>query len=280
MANIESGTIYQLSPLVRRVTAPNGSIMTGPGTNTYLLGREQVVVIDPGPNLEQHIENIMTAITAEGGKLHSIWVTHTHRDHSPGAAELARLTGAPCYGAVIEDDGFQDLTFVPTIDLSDNFLLSTSELCLRAVYTPGHVNNHYCFLLEDEGMLFVGDHLMEGTTVVIIPPHGVMKDYIESLQKMSLLTLTSLAPGHGDLLLEPQKVIADTIRHRLARERLLLLKMTGDWEERIDLVSKVYIGLDQRLIPFAERSLHAHLIKLQHDGRVENDGERRWRKIH
>ena len=280
MSNIQSGTTYHLSPLVRRITASNGSVMTGPGTNTYLLGSNEVVVIDPGPADEQHIDRIQEEIEASGGRLHSIWVTHTHRDHSPGARILKHRTQAPCYGSVIPDDGFQDQTFAVDIDLYDGLQLDLEEFSIKAIHTPGHVHNHYCFWLSNEQMIFVGDHLMQGTTVVIIPPHGVMNDYIESLRKIDGLPLMQIAPGHGHIIENAHEVIHDTIRHRLARERLLLIKMDGDWQMRKDLVGKVYMGLDPRLLPFAEKSLHAHLIKLEKEGRVESDGETMWRKIH
>jgi len=279
VSDIQTDTIYQLTPLVRRITAGNGNIMTGPGTNTYIVGSREVVVIDPGPADAQHIDSIMAEIDASGATLHSIWVTHTHRDHSPGAALLRERTGAPCYGAVIPNDGFQDQSFSADVDLFDGLELQLADIKLMAIHTPGHVQNHFCFWLEQDQMLFVGDHLMQGTTVVIIPPHGVMKDYIASLQKIDDLPLTNIAPGHGSLIAEPHIIIKDTVRHRLAREHLLISKMNGDWQERKDLVGKVYMGLDPRLLPFAEKSLHAHLIKLEDEGRVESDSETLWRKI-
>lgn len=276
---IEAGKVYNLAPNVRRITAPNGSIMTGPGTNTYLIGFKDVVIIDPGPKNEQHILAILDAIESGDGRIHSIWVTHTHRDHSPAAAELARLSGAPCYGAMIPDDGFQDVSFIADVSLTDGLVVESDEWCIEAIHTPGHIFNHFCFFLRDQQMLFVGDHLMEGTTVVIIPPHGVMKDYIESLHKMLLFPMAAIAPGHGDVLSEPVNIVKNTITHRLARERLLLQKMNSEWAETSALVVKVYKGLDPRLLPFAERSLLAHLIKLADEGRAECDDQKRWRKL-
>ena len=266
-----------LTPHVRRVTAPNGGIMTGPGTNTYLIGWRDVAVIDPGPKNEQHVNAIMEAVEAGGGRIHSIWVTHTHRDHSPAAALLVERCGAPCYGAVLPDDGFQDLSFIPDTELHDGLTVSTDEWSLTAIHTPGHVHNHYCFHLEQDGLMFVGDHMMQGTTVVIIPPHGVMADYITSLQKMLDYPMQAIAPGHGYLIEEPHKVVQETIKHRLARERLLCMKMTHEWQSLEDLTRAVYKGLDKRLFKFASMSLLAHLNKLAAEHRAETDGADNWR---
>lgn len=266
-----------LSTYVRRLTAPNAGMMTGPGTNTYLVGLREVAVIDPGPLDALHIDAILQAVASGGGKVHSIWVTHTHRDHSPGAALLAERTGAPCYGAILPDDGFQDTSFRPDVELQDGITVTTHEWCLTAIHTPGHVHNHYCFFLQQEGLMFVGDHMMQGTTVVIIPPHGVMSDYITSLQKLLDYAMHAIAPGHGYLIQEPQKVVQDTIKHRLARERLLLKKLTTEWQPLELLTKAVYKGLDSRLMRFASMSLLAHLIKLASEHKVETDSADHWR---
>jgi glyoxylase-like metal-dependent hydrolase (beta-lactamase superfamily II) len=255
MITLEPGRTSELSPLVRRIVAPNPSVMTGPGTNTYLVGHADVAVIDPGPYIDEHIE----AIVREGaGRIRWIVVTHTHPDHSPGAAPLARATGAELRGAPppIGDD-HQDETFVPQIDLALDPLLATPEFRLRAVHTPGHVGNHYCLLLEDEGMLFTGDHIMNGSTVVIIPPSGDMKAYLDSLELLKHLPLASLAPGHGELMYDPLAVVDGIIRHRLARE------------------AKVVAALATGTIhPMAKYSLWAHLLKLQREGRARELGTR------
>lgn len=274
---ITPGEICSLSSTVRRVTAPNGNIMTGPGTNTYLIGWREVAIIDPGPNISIHIDAILDAVDAGGGKVHSIWVTHTHRDHSPAAAELAKRCGAPCYGAELPDDGFQDTTFAADIALFDGLEVATNEWRIQAVHTPGHVHNHYCFFLAEEGFMFVGDHMMQGTTVVIIPPHGVMADYIHSLQKLLDYDMQAIAPGHGSLIADPKHVVKDTIQHRLARERLLLKKMNSSWQTLDALTKSVYKGLDRRLFGMAKLSLLAHLQKLQSERRVETDEAENWR---
>jgi glyoxylase-like metal-dependent hydrolase (beta-lactamase superfamily II) len=275
--NIVAGEVDAISSKVRRVTAPNGGIMTGPGTNTYLIGWREVAIIDPGPDIDLHMDAILDAVSAGGGRVHSIWVTHTHRDHSPAAAILAERTGAPCYGMTLEDDGFQDLSFIADVALQDGVTVATEEWCITAVHTPGHVFNHFCFFLEEEGMMFVGDHMMQGTTVVIIPPHGVMADYIASLQKLLDYEMQAIAPGHGGIIERPVDVVQDTIRHRLARERLLLKKMSLSWQTLDDLTKAVYKGIDQRLLVVAKLSLLAHLKKLEAERCVETDGAEQWR---
>jgi glyoxylase-like metal-dependent hydrolase (beta-lactamase superfamily II) len=272
------GNTDTLSPLVRRITASNGGIMTGPGTNTYLIGWRDVVVIDPGPADALHVDAIVREINSSGGRVHSIWVTHTHRDHSPAATMLAEQTGAPCYGAVLANDGFQDLSFDPQVELFDGLAVSTDEWTLKALHTPGHVHNHYCFYLAQESLMFVGDHMMDGTTVVIIPPHGNMADYIDSLHRMLEFPLQAIAPGHGYLIENPTDVVRKTINHRLARERLLLKKLQQDWQTLDALTKAVYKGLDSRLFRFASLSLLAHLIKLQSEQLAETDGADQWRR--
>lgn len=275
--NIVAGEVAAISPKVRRLTAPNGGIMTGPGTNTYLIGWGDVAIIDPGPDIDLHIDAILEAVSAGGGRVHSIWVTHTHRDHSPAAAVLADRTGAPCYGLTLQDDGFQDTSFKADEELQDGATVATDEWCLTAVHTPGHVYNHFCFFLEGEGFMFVGDHMMQGTTVVIIPPHGVMADYIASLQKLLAYNMAAIAPGHGSIIENPVDVVQQTIRHRLARERLLLKKMSLSWQTLDDLTKAVYKGIDKRLLVVAKFSLLAHLIKLETERCVETDGAEQWR---
>jgi glyoxylase-like metal-dependent hydrolase (beta-lactamase superfamily II) len=276
--SIVPGQIVSLSPLVRRITASNGGIMTGPGTNTYLLGWREVIVIDPGPLDLLHLENIIQAVESGGGSIHSIWVTHTHRDHSPAAAVLSARTGAPCYGAQLPDDGYQDTSFEPSVELFEGLEVTIAEVTLKALHTPGHVDNHYCFFLEQEGLMFVGDHMMEGTTVVIIPPHGVMAHYIQSLQKLTGFPMQAIAPGHGHIIEQPIEVVQKTIKHRLARERLVLKKLQQSWQTLDELTRAVYKGLDSRLFRVARLSLQAHLIKLESENCAESDGAEQWRK--
>ena len=187
----EHGVPFRLNGRVRRLVAPNAGVMTGPGTNTYLLGDDEVAVLDPGPALPEHIDAILDTA---GDRIRWIVCTHTHPDHSPAWKAVAEATGAQVIGASPPDDMFQDTTFEPTLELQHDYVLSTKEFTLRAVHTPGHVGNHYCFFLEEEGMMFAGDHIMNGSTVVIIPPSGNMKAYIESLQRLLDYPLQFIAP--------------------------------------------------------------------------------------
>lgn len=267
MITLEPGRTSELSARVRRIVAPNPSVMTGPGTNTYLVGREQVAVIDPGPEEGSHIE----AILAEGaGRIRWILVTHTHEDHSPAAAALARETGAELRGQVApEDELYQDQTFRPDVPFTDGAVLATPEFRLRAIHTPGHAANHYCVLLEEEGMLMTGDHIMNGSTVVIIPPGGDMKDYLDSLEKLKTYPLQHLAPGHGELMSGPVAVIDGIVAHRLQREAKVVRALAATGGGTLDeLVLSAYDDVPAALHMMAKYSLWAHLIKLVREGRA------------
>lgn len=265
MTEARMATVDQFTPLVRRITAPNGSKMTGPGTNTYLLGRDEITVLDPGPVYDSHLDAILAA---GEGRIRRIVVTHTHKDHSPLAEQLAARTGAELIGALMEDpDGFQDLTFHPARSLGPGEALKTDEFTLRAVYTPGHVGNHYCFLLEEDGLLFSGDHIMEGSTVVIIPPSGDMRDYLDSLALLKTLPIAAIAPGHGNLIREPMNLIDALIRHRHFREQKVVTGMKKIGEgSLLDLLPVIYDDVDKAVLTYARYSLWAHLRKLERDG--------------
>lgn len=261
----------RLSPLVRRITASNPSIMTGPGTNTYLIGRERVALIDPGLNDRVHLDVILDAC---GDRLTWILATHTHPDHSPGARELAAVTGAELLGNTIDDGDIQDETFEPHRNLVHDEVLDAGEFRLRALLTPGHVANHVCFLLEEEGMLFSGDHLMQGSTVVIVPPHGDMKDYLDSLVMLRGYGIEAIAPGHGQLIFEPEREIAAVIAHRMQREARVVAVMQQRGSGTLpELVPPIYDDVDPVRHGMARYSLWAHLLKLARDGRVEQRGE-------
>ena len=265
MITLDPGKTSQLSPRVRRIIAPNPGVMTGPGTNTYLVGNDDIAVVDPGPDEPSHID----AILREGaGRIRWILVTHTHEDHSPAATPLARATGAELRGVAAPDDYYQDLLFKPDVRLSDEPLLATPEFRLRAVHTPGHACNHSCLLLEEEGMLFTGDHIMNGSTVVIIPPSGDMKDYLDSLEKLKSLPLRSLAPGHGELMPEPFAVVDGIIRHRLTREAKVARVLAEAGGTLDELVERAYDDVPRAMFPMAKYSLWAHLLKLARDGRA------------
>ena len=274
-ADIEHYQSVEISPLVRRVTAGNSGVMTGPGTNTYIVGREQLALIDPGPLDEHHIEALLKIC---GDRLRWVIATHTHRDHSPAAARISAATGAQMLGNLIVDDGKQDTTFSPARSLRHDEILATAEFHLRAILTPGHVGNHVCFLLEEEGLLFTGDHIMQGTTVVIIPPSGDMSEYIASLRMLANYPIEVIAPAHGQLIFEPQRELERLVRHRLFREAKVVSAMQRIRRGSLDEITPaVYDDVQPRLHPIARYSLWAHLVKLQQEGRViEVDGEWRW----
>ena len=270
MKMISPGEVVQISPLVRRITAYNAGVMTGPGTNTYLIGNEQIAVVDPGPCDNSHINTILEACGVSGEKLRWIIVTHTHKDHSPAAKVLAEKTGAQLMGNVLtENDNFQDESFVSNHFFKHEELFKTTEFSLRALHTPGHVDNHLCFLIEEDGMLLTGDHIMQGSTVVIIPPHGNMKAYIESLQLLLSYSLKMMGPGHGEVIEQPIQEIKKLIAHRLGRERKVIESIQV--LKRADLQTltvSVYDDVDSSLHPIARYSLWAHLLKLEKEGRV------------
>jgi len=272
MIEIAHGRPVQLTPHVRRITAPNPGKMTGPGTNTYLVGDSQIAVIDPGPAEPSHIQAILDAV---GDRLKWILVTHTHPDHSPGAKLLADATGAVLMGNVLpEDDGHQDNTFVPQQSFTHDQILDGGDFQLRALCTPGHVDNHLCFLVEQDRLLLTGDHIMHGSTVVIIPPFGDMKAYIESLQLMLDYPIELLGPGHGLVMDRPKEEIEALIAHRLRREAKVVERLSGSGEITLmGLTPLVYDDVEKGLHTLASYSLLAHLLKLEKEQRVSRSGE-------
>lgn len=264
--SLVAGQLHRLTGGVRRLVAPNPGMMTGPGTNTYLLGEKAVAVIDPGPRIRSHIAAIQDLA---GAAIRWILVTHTHPDHSPAARELAAETGAQLLGRPAPEGRHQDMTFKPGRILGDGDALQTDEFRLTALHTPGHASNHLCFLHEENRLLFTGDHVIDGSTVVIDPPDGNMRHYIDSLQRLLSIEFESIAPGHGDLLHEPYKVIEWIIAHRLQREaRVVSALQEHGGLTPTALVPKVYADVDPDRYALAERSLLAHLQKLADEGRA------------
>lgn len=275
MPELTHGKLVQLADNVHRITAPNPGIMTGAGTNTYLLGREEIAVVDPGPALDEHVEAILAGVDALGGRLARIFATHTHTDHSPATAGLLRAVDAEVIGRRPPDHMYQDDAFAPAIEPVDNEVFETAEYRLRAIHTPGHVGNHVCYLEERSWLLMTGDHIMNGSTVVIIPPSGDMAAYLESLKHLLDYPVFQLAPGHGDLMAEPHEAIRGIIDHRLGREAKVLEKLGELGEATIEeLVTRVYDDVDRALHGMAKLSLEAHLIKLAGEHRaVLQDGQ-------
>jgi len=255
-----------LSPMVRRIVCENPTPLTGPGTNTYLVGIDEIAVIDPGPEDARHLD----AIAGCGGdRIRWILLTHTHPDHSPGALGLKERTGAQllAYGP-----GPEGLPLDGT--LRDGDVIEATEYHLRVLHTPGHASDHLCYLLPEERTLFTGDHIMQGSTVVIAPPDGDMTAYLASLDALKQIKprLRIIAPGHGHLIENPNVVIDEYIEHRLAREEQVLSELRAAGSATIpDLVSRIYVDVPVELHPWAAKSVWAHLRKLAGEGRAVGD---------
>lgn len=280
------GTVSGLSPLVRRVIAQNPSAFTFHGTGTYIVGRGQVAVIDPGPDDPAHIAAIMAALE-DGETVSHILITHTHRDHSPGAALLKAQTGAETYGfgphpqrmeggIVVEEGG--DHAFMPDHRLKDGAMISGAGWTVSALHTPGHISNHLCFGLHEEKALFTGDHVMGWSTTVISPPDGSMTEYYASLKTLLFRDDVRYYPTHGapiDIAStghKPQHFVTELIRHREAREMQILACLKSGPQTIPQMVKTMYVDVPAYLHPAAARSVLAHLIHMVHDGRVKVEG--------
>jgi glyoxylase-like metal-dependent hydrolase (beta-lactamase superfamily II)/8-oxo-dGTP pyrophosphatase MutT (NUDIX family) len=260
------GVPKRLDGRVVRVIAPNHGVMTGPGTNSYLVGERELAVIDPGPHDDGHVAALLAC---GAGRIRWIVCTHTHRDHSPAAAALAAATGARVFGIPAPAGPRQDDTFAPDHVVRDGEVLALGDVSLEAIHTPGHASNHVCYRLGATGMLFTGDHVMQGTTVVIPPPDGNMRQYLASLARLLALDIAIIAPGHGYLIGRPHREVRKLIEHRLWREARVLDAVVRRGPANIDdMLDDVYPGLPDRLRGPAARSLEAHLIKLREDGAV------------
>ena len=275
-----TGRVEQLEPLVRRVLAPNGSPFTYTGTQTYLVGTDEgLAVIDPGPDLPEHLAALEEAIA--GAPVLAICCTHTHRDHSPAAASLAARTGAPVVGCaplVLRTDEPRadapfDADYRPDRVLADGKSVSGPGWTLTAVATPGHTSNHLCYALEGTCALFTGDHVMGWSTTVVAPPDGDMAAYMASLEKLHERSDRIYYPAHGPAVTNPKQLVRGMIGHRRQRERQIL-KLLGRGAQRIEeLVPQMYKGVDERLWPAAGQSVKAHLIDLERRSLVARSGE-------
>jgi glyoxylase-like metal-dependent hydrolase (beta-lactamase superfamily II) len=270
------GKCVPLVPGVRRIVAGNAGLMTGPGTNTYLIGHDDVAVLDPGPDDARHLDAILRMA---GGAIRWIIVTHTHPDHSPLVRELAERTGARVIGLPPPDDGRQDATFVPQHLPCDGERLMLGDCRLTAIHTPGHASNCVCYLLEQQRLLFTGDHVLEGVTPVILPPDGDMSAYLLSLDKLQSLDFERIAPGHGEIMEHGKDILAALRAHRLAREAKVLAGLRRLAAAGLDeLTAVVYDDVAVERHRWARLTLQAHLIKLARDGRArERDGL--WRPL-
>jgi len=287
--HVEYGTVQQVSPLIRRVIAENPSKFTYKGTGTYIIGRRDVVVIDPGPLLDAHRDALRTAL--EGDRVRAILVTHCHADHSPLAAWLHDETGALTFGfgphprpepgtEPVEppDDGVEieestDHDFVPDQAVVDgDLVVSTSQLTMRAVHTPGHTSNHTCWSLDEESALFTGDHVMGWSTTVVSPPDGDMGAYIDSLRLVARRNDAMLWPTHGPPRDDGRAFVESLVEHRLERESGVLAAVRDGRNLIPDIVNLLYADVRVELHRPAGRSVWSHLVKLVNDGRVAVDG--------
>ena len=260
---IVHGVASALSPLVRRIVANNPGRMTGPGTNTYLVGIDEVIVVGPGPDDDAHLDAILGC---GGDRIRWIVCTHTHPDHHPLTAKLARATGAE----VLAYDSRDGL--VVDRELRDGDVIEATEFRLRAVHTPGHASNHLCFLLEQEATLFSGDHVMQGSTVVIAPPDGDMAAYFSSLERVRGVRMRTMLPGHGDVIEDPTAAIDEYLVHRKAREAAVAAALESAGSATVDqLVTAVYTDVPEDRHPIARWSVWAHLRKLADEGRVRGE---------
>ena len=283
MADMPTGTLLQISPRIGRVLAPNPSPFTYTGTQTYLVGSEEVAVIDPGPADPDHLAALLAAIADR--PVRAILCTHTHRDHSPAAAPLAAQTGAPIIGCaplVLDDDGPRadaafDPSYSPDRILADGEQVRGEGWTLEAVATPGHTSNHLCFAMAEENALFTGDHVMGWSTSVISPPDGDMADYMRSMQRLLDRHDAIYYPAHGDPVPNPRRLVRGMMGHRKQREGQIMRFLERNGASEIPaMVAEMYKGIDPRLHPAAGRSVLAHLIDLDGRGMAEVAGDGRW----
>ena len=273
--------LEQVGPGLARVLAHNPSAFTYYGTQTYLVGQDELAVVDPGPELGEHVEALVEAIA--GRRVVAICCTHTHRDHSPAARPLAEATGAPvigCAALALETAGPRadasfDWDYAPTQVLGDGESIIVDGRPMTAVATPGHTSNHLCFAYGDA--LLTGDHVMGWSTTVVFPPDGDMAAYMASLDKLRNRDDRTYYPAHGPPVTNPRQYVRGLIGHRLQREKQILRLVSETSLDIPAIVAKAYPGLDPRLVTAAGGSVHAHLLDLAARGLVERDGER-WRK--
>jgi glyoxylase-like metal-dependent hydrolase (beta-lactamase superfamily II) len=271
------GKVEQLEPGIARVLAHNPSAFTYYGTQTYLIGEWELAVIDPGPDLPEHLDALEEAIA--GRRVSAIMCTHTHRDHSPAARPLAERTGAPIVGCAplaLETvgpraDAAFDGDYAPDRELRDGQSVEADGKPIAAVATPGHTSNHLCFSYK--GALLTGDHVMGWSTTVVVPPDGDMAAYMQSLEKLRQRDDRIYYPAHGPAVTKPRQYVRSLIGHRMQREKQIL-KLVGEKPRDIpDIVANAYPGLDPRLVTAAGGSVYAHLLDLRKRGLVSREGE-------
>ena len=266
-----------VSPLIRRVVAENPGPFTFTGTGTYIVGRGEVAVIDPGPADPAHLRALEAALAGE--RVSCIVLTHSHRDHSPLARPLQSAVGGVVYGRAAAQDApltgeeGEDERFTPDVELADGQALSGPGWTLETIATPGHASNHLAFALAEENALFSGDHVMGWSTTVVSPPDGDMGDYLRSLDRVIAGGFATLWPTHGPPVTEVAPFLEAYRAHRLEREAQIVAALAGGRSRIAEMVPELYAAVDQRLWPAAARSVWAHLIHLVRTGRATADGE-------
>ncbi|MBO6784603.1 MAG: MBL fold metallo-hydrolase [Alphaproteobacteria bacterium] len=275
----EYGRVDEITPLIRRVIANNPSAFTFHGTGTYILGRGQVAVVDPGPDLAEHVDALLDAVRGE--TVTHILVTHTHIDHSPAVPALQAATGAPAYaygphGTRPEDgasEGGADFDFSPDHVVGDGDVITGPGWSVEALHTPGHCSNHLCFALREEDALLCGDHVMGWSTSIVSPPDGDMAAYMASLDKVGRFGAGRYFPTHGAPIDAPEPYVKALIAHRHEREDQILAELANGPATIEEMVPRMYADVDPKLYPAAARSVLAHLIHMVETGRVKVDGE-------
>jgi glyoxylase-like metal-dependent hydrolase (beta-lactamase superfamily II) len=275
---IDQPLVETVHPLVRRVLAHNPSPFTYTGTQTHIVGHGEVAVIDPGPDIAQHVANILTA--TKGERIVAIVCTHTHRDHTPAARPLAQATGAPVMGCapIVSGDGSGleagfDHRYAPDRVMVEGDSVSGPSWTLEAIATPGHTSNHLCFALPEAKALFTGDHIMGWSTSVVVPPDGNMGAYMTSLKKLMPRDDAIYFPAHGDPVTKPRQLLRGMLGHRKQREGQILRLLDRGPASIPDMVARMYVGLDPRLSQAAGASVLAHLLDLDGRGRVRAVGD-------
>jgi glyoxylase-like metal-dependent hydrolase (beta-lactamase superfamily II) len=279
--DIVPGRVYELSPLLRRVTCGNPSLFTFKGTNTYIVGRGKVAIVDPGPADPAQTQAILEAV--KGETVTHIIVTHTHNDHSPGVPALKSALHAPTWGFGPHGIGVTrawpfaspeggDTRFIPDERVADGQRIAGEGWTLEALHTPGHISNHLCFALAEENSLLSGDHVMGWSTSVVSPPDGDMAQYMASLEKLIDRPETVYWPGHGGPVRDPQPFVRAFIAHRNEREAQIAACLADGPRTIPEMVKVMYADVNPALHPAAARSTLAHLIRMVDDGRIQADG--------
>ena len=277
------GEAVEAAPNVRRLTAPNSGPFTFTGTNSFIIGEGRVAILDPGPDDPGHVRALLDAVAGE--KLEAILVSHTHRDHSPGARILREATGAPVLaagphvaarplqaGETNRLDASADHDFMPDEILADGVQIDVGDVRLEAVATPGHTANHLAFALPEAGILFSGDHVMAWSTTIVAPPDGAMGDYMASLERLLARDEQLYLPAHGGPVTDPARYVRGLRAHRKMRERAILERLQKGDRTIAGIVQNIYRDVDPNLHGAAALSVLAHLEELVARGLVSANG--------